>query len=213
MKLITLHLKLKFSTPKKNVNTPQNICEYQSLVAYNNSTVAALEIFLQIETTLKRILQINYANRKHKSNSYIDGFLYFNMITTHQKKKATYRFNISSFLLASGNSVYIPDEDVRFIRWAPNFGAAGLAPRPLPADKGLALVVGAGAAMAAQGSSSSVADDFKFKGFDVFGAGAAMEPHKSSSSLPNFGVLLGRKLEATNKNSKPFNNWYPSTYN
>lgn len=74
MKLITLHLKLKFSTPKKNVNTPQNICEYQSLVAYNNSTVAALEIFLQIETTLKRILQINYANRKHKSNSYIDGY-------------------------------------------------------------------------------------------------------------------------------------------
>jgi hypothetical protein len=80
-----------------------------------------------------------------------------------------------------------------------------LAPRPLPADKGLALVVGAGAAMAAQGSSSSVAVDFKFKGFDVFGAGAAMAPHKSSSSsLLNFDVLLGRKIGATNKNSKPF---------
>lgn len=73
-----------------------------------------------------------------------------------------------------------------------------MAPRPLPDDKGLALVVGAGAAMAAQGSSSSVTADFKFKGFDVFGAGAAMAPHKSSSSsLLNFGVLLGRILEAT----------------
>lgn len=52
--------------------------------------------------------------------------------------------------------------------------------------------------MAAQGSSSSVAADFKFKGFDVFGAGAAMAPQRSSSSsLLNFGVLLGSILEAT----------------
>ena len=108
----------------------------------------------------------------------------------------SHTFAISLFPLFSGNSVYIPD-DVRFIRWAPNFGAAGLAPRPRPADKGLTLVVGAGAAIAAQGSSSSVTFGFKFKGFDVFGAGAAMEPHKSSSSsLFNFGVLMDRKFEA-----------------
>jgi hypothetical protein len=60
--------------------------------------------------------------------------------------------------------------------------------------------------LAAQGSSSSVAVDFKFKGFDVFGAGVARAPHKSSSSsMLNFGVLLGCKIGATNKNSKPFN--------
>lgn len=93
--------------------------------------------------------------------------------------------------------IHIPD-DVRFILCAPNLGAAGLAPRPLPADKGIALVVGAGAAIAAQGSSSStVALAFKFKGFDdVFGAGAAMEPHKSSSLFLAIAVLLGRKLVA-----------------
>ena len=94
---------------------------------------------------------------------------------------------------------YIPDEDVRFILCAPNFGAAGL-PRPLPATSGLALVVGGGAAIAAQGSSSSssAVADLTFKGFLlVFGAGAAIEPHKSSSSsfvaLP---VLFGRTLAA-----------------
>lgn len=102
--------------------------------------------------------------------------------------------------MSSGNLIYIPD-DVRFILCAPNFGAAGLAPRPLLADNGLALVVGAGAAMAAQGSSSSAAIDLKSKDFDdVFGAGAAMEPHKSSSSfLLKFVTLFGRELEANDK--------------
>lgn len=93
---------------------------------------------------------------------------------------------------------YIP-EDVRFILCAPSFGAASLAPRPLPAANGLALVVGGGAAMAAQGSSSSSVDAaFTFKGFDVdLGAGAAMEPHKSSSSsFVAFTVFLGRKVAA-----------------
>lgn len=72
-----------------------------------------------------------------------------------------------------------------------------MAPRPLPAAKGLALVVGAGAAMAAHGSSSLVVVEFKFKGLDVVGAGAAMAPHKSSSSsLLNLGGILGRELEA-----------------
>lgn len=118
---------------------------------------------------------------------------------TRRKRQRTDPTFPSSFgFQASGNYVYIPDDDVRFIRWAPNFGAAGLAPLPLPADKGLALVVGAGAAMEAQGSSSSVVVDFKFK--DVFGAGAAMAPHKSSSSsLLNLGVFLDFKLEAKHK--------------
>lgn len=95
--------------------------------------------------------------------------------------------------------IYIPVQDILFILCAPNFGAAGLAPLPLPAAKGLALVVGGGAAIAAQGSSSStVAADFTFKGFDdVLGAGAAMEPHKSSSSsFSALTVLFGRKLVA-----------------
>jgi len=98
---------------------------------------------------------------------------------------------------ARGCSVHTPD-DVRFSRWAPNFGAAGLALRPLALDKGLALVVGAGAAMAAQGSSSSsVTVDLKLKDFDVFGAGAAIEPHNSSSSsFFNFDVLLDCKFAA-----------------
>ena len=70
-----------------------------------------------------------------------------------------------------------------------------MAPLPLPADKGLALLVGGGAAMAAQGSSSSTAPAvFTLSGFDaVFGAGAAMDPHKSSSSsLLTFGGIFGR---------------------
>ncbi|KAJ6422326.1 hypothetical protein OIU84_027310 [Salix udensis] len=103
-------------------------------------------------------------------------------------------FASSCFLFLS----YIPDEDVRFILCAPNFGAAGL-PRPLPAANGLALVVGGGAAMEAQGSSSSsVVADLTFKGLvEVFGAGAAIEPHKSSSSsFVTFTVLFGRKLVA-----------------
>lgn len=97
-------------------------------------------------------------------------------------------------------AIHIPEE-VRFILCAPSFGAAGLAARPLPTDKGFTFVVGAGAAMAAHGSSSStVALDFTFKGFDaVFGAGAAMEPHKSSSSsLIAFAVFFGRRLVAIN---------------
>ena len=95
--------------------------------------------------------------------------------------------------------IYIPDEDVRFILCAPNLGAAGLVPLPLPADKGFALVVGGGAAIAAQGSSSSTAPAvLTFNGFDAdFGGGAAIEPHKSSSSsFVTFAVLFGRKLVA-----------------
>ena len=91
---------------------------------------------------------------------------------------------------------YTPEEDVRFILWAPNFGAAGFVPRPRPADNGLALVVGGGAKIAAQGSSSSAAEAaLTFKGFNaLFGAGAAMEPHKSSSSsFVTFTAFLGRK--------------------
>lgn len=99
----------------------------------------------------------------------------------------------------SFDEIYIPDEDVRFILWAPNFETVVFALRPL-VDKGLALVVGGGAAIAAHGSSSSTAGavvvvaDLTFTGlrFNV-GAGAAMEPHKSSSSsLLVFGVCLGR---------------------
>lgn len=65
-------------------------------------------------------------------------------------------------------------------------------PLPLPADNGLARVVGAGAAMAAQGSSSSTVPlAFTFNGFEtVLGAGAAMEPQRSSSSLAGRAVLL-----------------------
>lgn len=62
------------------------------------------------------------------------------------------------------------------------------------------MVVGGGAAMEAQGSSSLIVSFlFKFKGFDdVFGAGAAMDPHKSSSSFfVAFAVFFGRKLVAT----------------
>lgn len=115
-----------------------------------------------------------------------------------RKRQLALRLTLSQFLLFIGidNLYYMPD-DVRFIRWAPNFGAAGLATLALLVDNGLALVVGAGAAMAAQGSSSSVWAVFKFKGLAVFGAGAAIDPHKSSSSsLLNFGVLLDSKFEA-----------------
>lgn len=55
-------------------------------------------------------------------------------------------------------------------------------PLPLPKDKGLALVVGGGAAMAAQGSLSSMlflADVLEA----VFGGGAEIEPQRSSSLL------------------------------
>lgn len=79
-------------------------------------------------------------------------------------------FFFTNFIFAFSCSLslnYIPDEDVRFILCAPNFGAAGL-PRPLPATSGLALVVGGGAAIAAQGSSSSSAvADLTFKGLAV----------------------------------------------
>ena len=62
---------------------------------------------------------------------------------------------------------HIPDE-VRLMRWAPSLGAAGLAARPRPEAKGFALVVGGGAAMAAQGSSSSDCTVFfKFNGLEV----------------------------------------------
>lgn len=70
-----------------------------------------------------------------------------------------------------------------------------MAPLPRPATKGLALVVGGGAAMAAHGSSSSSDADFRFRGFDEdFGGGAAIEPHRSSSSLlAAFTVAFGLK--------------------
>lgn len=60
-----------------------------------------------------------------------------------------------------------------------------MAPRPRPEDSGFALVVGGGAAMAAQGSSSSDCTVFfEFNGLEeVAGRGAAMDPHKSSSSV------------------------------
>lgn len=97
------------------------------------------------------------------------------------------------YLLPSSNVHHIPDE-VRLMRWAPSLGAAGLAPRPRPEDNGFALVVGGGAAMAAQGSSSSDCTVFfKFNGLEVVaGGGAAMEPHKSSSSVftAAFAVLI-----------------------
>lgn len=72
-----------------------------------------------------------------------------------------------------------------------------LPPLPLPADNGLARVVGAGAAMEPQGSSSSTVPlAFTFSGFEaVLGAGAAMEPHRSKSSLAGLAVLLEPKLE------------------
>lgn len=91
---------------------------------------------------------------------------------------------------------YIPE--VRFILWAPNFGAVGLA-RPRPADKGFTEVVGGGAAIAAQGSSRSTAEEaagFTFKDLEeLLGTGAAMEPHRSSSSSPAaFGGGFGFTL-------------------
>lgn len=83
-------------------------------------------------------------------------------------------------------------------------------PRPRPADKGLALVVGRGAAIAAHGSSlSREALVFAFRGFvPTFGAGAAIEPHKSSSAfmptcasafMPTCDVDFGRGIEAVAK--------------
>lgn len=95
----------------------------------------------------------------------------------------------------------IPDEDVRFILCAPNLGAAALVPLPLPADNGFTFVVGGGAAMAAQGSSSSTAPlVLTFNDFEaIFGVGTAIEPHKSSSSSfvdTAFTVLFDLKLVA-----------------
>lgn len=99
-------------------------------------------------------------------------------------------------MLSNHISIYIP-EDVRLILWAPNFGTVGFA-RPLPADKGLALVIGGGAAMAPHKSSSSDFEAPELKAIDVvFGGGAAMEPHKSSSSSLDFrAVLLDGKFDA-----------------
>ena len=71
-------------------------------------------------------------------------------------------------------------------------------PRPRPADKGLALVVGGGAAIAAQGSSLSSEAELAcaLKGFaTIFGAGAAIEPHNSSASLLTCEVDFGRGIE------------------
>lgn len=72
-------------------------------------------------------------------------------------------------------------------------------PLPLPRDKGFALVVGGGAAIAAHGSlSSKEAVVFLFTGFEVdFGGATAMEPHKSSSccaagfAFREFDAVLG----------------------
>jgi len=94
--------------------------------------------------------------------------------------------------------IYIPD-DVLLILCAPSLGAEGL-PRPLPEDKGFARVTGGGAAMAAKGSSASLAVELPaLKGLDdVLGAGAAIEPHKSSSSSLGgaFTIFFGCKLVA-----------------
>lgn len=87
-----------------------------------------------------------------------------------------------------------------------------MAPLPRPADKGLALVVGGGAAMAAHGSSSSTAPAlFMLRGLDdVFGAGAAMDPHKSSSSsLPNFAGIFGRPVATAHTISLTLDIDYP----
>ncbi|CAF1800348.1 unnamed protein product [Brassica napus] len=62
--------------------------------------------------------------------------------------------------LSSSSSVHYIQDEVLLMRWAPSLGAAGLATLPRPEDKGFALEVGVGAAMAAQGSSSSV-DSFE----------------------------------------------------
>lgn len=87
-------------------------------------------------------------------------------------------------------------EEVRFILCAPNLGA-GFA-RPRPTDKGFTVVVGGGAAMAAQGSfgSTAAAAGLRFKGCllePLFGTGAAMAPHRSScsSSFTAFTTALG----------------------
>ncbi|KAH0881975.1 hypothetical protein HID58_058071 [Brassica napus] len=58
--------------------------------------------------------------------------------------------------LSSSSSVHYIQDEVLLMRWAPSLGAAGLATLPRPEDKGFALEVGVGAAMAAQGTSSSV---------------------------------------------------------
>ncbi|KAM1359655.1 hypothetical protein FF2_045939 [Malus domestica] len=69
-----------------------------------------------------------------------------------QQRRCSHQNLLSLFCV-----IYTPDEDVWFIFGAPNFGAAGFAPRPLATDRGFALVEGGGAAIAAHGSSSSTA--------------------------------------------------------
>lgn len=96
-------------------------------------------------------------------------------------------------------ALYMPVEEVLPILWAPSFGCAGFAPRPLLDDaRGLALVAGGGAAMAPHRSSLFAAAGFKAFP-DDFGWGAAIEPQRSSSSLcdteglmpADFGAILG----------------------
>lgn len=105
-------------------------------------------------------------------------------------------------------ATYIPDEDVLPIFCAPNLGCAGFVPRPLPKDKGLALVVGGGAAMAAHGSASSFTTA-GFSGFVAdFGGGAAIELQRSSTSLcDDFGAVLGTgaDIEPQRSSSSAFN--------
>lgn len=133
-------------------------------------------------------------------------------LVDHTPKTKMYRlqdlFSCSCFLICL---IYIPDDDVRFILCAPNFEAAGLAPRILLAAKGLTVVVGGGAAMAAHGSSSAVTAVFTVIGFEVLlGTGAAMDPHKSSSpSLGTFAVLFGLKLVTENQKENTWVCWIP----
>ena len=98
-----------------------------------------------------------------KMNDITNHLLVARVIWRCSKKKCTLHACLSS----SSSVHHIPDE-VRLMRWAPSLGAAGLAARPRPEDKGFALVVGGGAAMAAQGSSSSDCTVFfKFNGLEV----------------------------------------------
>lgn len=107
-----------------------------------------------------------------------------------QLEKKKLHQNSKAFRLLT-NITYDPDE-LRSIRWAPNLAEAGFVPRPLPKDNGFALVVGGGAAIAAQGSlSSKAALAFVFRGLEVvLGGATAIEPHKPSSSFGAAGCTF-----------------------
>lgn len=104
----------------------------------------------------------------------------------------------TSFLSLLVVNFHSPEEELRSIRWAPSLAGAAAFALPLPSAKGLALVVGGGAAMAAHGSPSSTAGAVVVAGalaplvrgfVFVRGAGTAMEAHGSSST--DFAAGLG----------------------